>query len=112
MSGVIEPLTDDQLEQWAQALESRKYKQGTEHLCHDGRYCCLGVLAELRGDLVDGSFVKVRGGHSDPSILEIAGQTYFLPRPVQDILVAKNDSGDTFPEIAAYIRENLIGGAS
>ena len=33
--------------EWADALESGKYKQGHSYLCRDDRFCCLGVLAEL-----------------------------------------------------------------
>lgn len=33
--------------EWTAALRSGKYEQGQEALCKDGRYCCLGVLADL-----------------------------------------------------------------
>ena len=33
--------------QWTAALRSGAYRQGTEYLCSNGRYCCLGVLAEI-----------------------------------------------------------------
>ena len=34
-------------DRWADALESGEYEQGTEYLCRDGRYCCLGVACEV-----------------------------------------------------------------
>lgn len=37
---------------WLEALRSGEYKQTAETLCHDGAYCCLGVLETvLDGDV-------------------------------------------------------------
>lgn len=38
------------LTEWVAALRTRK-DRGEEFLCHNGRYCCLGVLSELQGRL-------------------------------------------------------------
>lgn len=35
---------------WVDALRSGKYEQGRGLLCHDGRFCCLGVLCELAAE--------------------------------------------------------------
>lgn len=35
--------------EWIAALRSGKYEQGQNALCADGRFCCLGVLAEEAG---------------------------------------------------------------
>jgi len=32
---------------WVEELRSGKYKQGSEYLCKDNHYCCLGVLCEI-----------------------------------------------------------------
>lgn len=32
---------------WIKALRSGKFEQGFGKLCHDGKYCCLGVAAEV-----------------------------------------------------------------
>lgn len=32
---------------WVEALRSGEYKQGRGVLCRDGKYCCLGVAAEI-----------------------------------------------------------------
>ena len=32
---------------WVDALRSDDYKQGTDYLCKDNHYCCLGVLCDL-----------------------------------------------------------------
>lgn len=42
----LTPLT---FEEWMAALESGAYRKGVEFLRLDGRYCCLGVLAEKEG---------------------------------------------------------------
>jgi hypothetical protein len=35
--------------EWVAALRSGKYAQGTDKLCKDNAYCCLGVLCEIQG---------------------------------------------------------------
>lgn len=35
------------LKEWVAALRGGAYKQGMNHLCFDGKYCCLGVLCEI-----------------------------------------------------------------
>lgn len=36
-------------QKWLEALRSGKYLQGTGYLCHQEKYCCLGVLADVAG---------------------------------------------------------------
>lgn len=103
-------------ELWAQALESGKYKQGTGQLAveTDGGllHCCLGVACEVAmetgvlatydpddGDLAAYSSVQERLGlrHDDGFYGE------------DDSLVKDNDTGGTFPEIAAIIRAEPAG---
>ncbi len=38
-------------DEWCAALRSGNYKQGSNHLCFDGKYCCLGVLSDIQGRL-------------------------------------------------------------
>lgn len=35
------------MKKWVKALRSGKYKQGTDYLKNDGKYCCLGVLCAI-----------------------------------------------------------------
>lgn len=98
-------------EKWIEALESGKYQQGVGTLCRDGRYCCLGVLADVMGRL------ETRLGDRLCVIGRGTGgiNTAFLPEDFlgevgrfdQAPLVGMNDRGEKFPVIAAYIRENL-----
>ncbi len=46
---------------WVEALESGKYKQGSNSLFSNGKYCCLGVKAQIDGHEPDrdhGIFIK------------------------------------------------------
>ena len=45
MTDLINPFA----EQWLQALESDTYQQGIDFLCHEGKFCCLGVAEDLAG---------------------------------------------------------------
>src|SRR6266481_2939114 len=42
-------MDQDLKQKWIEALLSGKYTQGGGYLRRDGRYCCLGVLAEVCG---------------------------------------------------------------
>lgn len=36
-------------EKWTSSLRSGNFEQGTDYLCRNGKYCCLGVLCEVAG---------------------------------------------------------------
>lgn len=93
---------------WAKALDSGKYPQGLHELkSKDGEYCCLGVLCEI-------SKLKTTWiGNNVPSIfqlgdLDLATSQGFLPFKDRNgntvSLVALNDDGLNFPQIADVIR--------
>jgi hypothetical protein len=105
------------IEEWAVALESEVYKQGTGVLKGGDEFCCLGVHAVLAG-------VPSRTGSEYKCVFDFPewGDTYCLnplmdaygmdhnglPRDVTDVndsLTNKNDAGATFTEIAAILRE-------
>jgi hypothetical protein len=106
---------------WVEALESDQYEQGT-YVLHEGdEYCCLGVLCELgriHGIVQRVEMKENRNGF--PALYRYDGEEIFLPVSVAQwvgllnsdelwTLVNMNDSGEyTFPEIAQYIRKNLI----
>jgi hypothetical protein len=88
---------------WVKALESGKFKQGKERLSAGGYYCCLGVLREIA---FKGQRCSTLGDYSNllnPEIQREAG----LTKRTQQALAAKNDVGETFKEIAAWIRKHL-----
>jgi len=94
---------------WIEALRSGKYKQGISYLHAGERYCCLGVLYELSG----GRWIEQSNtdafrtqygycGYLGPSRNELG-----LSEMDSETLAHMNDDGKTFPEIAAYIEQNL-----
>lgn len=81
---------------WVEALRSGKYEQGKYYLSKGGKFCCLGVLCDVRG--------LPTGRNND-----------LYPYPVQDVLSAHdcavltdmNDKGKSFAEIADYIEQHI-----
>jgi hypothetical protein len=92
---------------WVEALRSGKYAQGRNRLRRGDTFCCLGVLC----DLVGGG-----GWERDEFVIESERGISFLPRSMrrvlddtdaEETLVAMNDDGTPFPEIADYIERTL-----
>lgn len=92
-------------EKWIAALRGGDYRQGHRFLYKDGAYCCLGVLHELAtGETPPTSW------SSKPQVLR------FIDEPIEQhlggscahtALVAMNDNGKSFAEIADWIEKNL-----
>lgn len=109
--------------QWIVALRSGEYEQTDGVLrSRDGRYCCMGVAANLlnpegwqeRSMTDDASYqqcigfqnssdIKVTSGSLEDETLVSLGLTYGQ----QETLIAKNDAGETFLDIADYIEKEL-----
>lgn len=51
-------MIESQLVRWTKALRSGEYRQGEDYLMCDGRYCCLGVLAEITNESSEPSDYK------------------------------------------------------
>ena len=98
---------------WCKALLSGDFKQGTGGLKIGDKYCCLGVLCYLHGQMTGNSFEECKLG----GIHSYMGSKMYLPKQVagfaelshhdESRLSWDNDSGLTFAEIATYIREYL-----
>lgn len=104
-------LDDAKLEaDWIAALRSRKYKQG-KFCLRRGRatefsYCCLGVLADLCGDVTNMALAFPY----DESGIPI-GNYHGLNRRSMEKLGELNDfSGADFNEIADLIEKGKVGG--
>jgi len=117
---------------WALALESGLYEQGKGHLVlhHPSsgppKYCCLGVLCDLANKAgvktpfgaaqenalpgLGGWNFGTNGANLPDCVTEWAGMDSasgdFGPGSI-DSLMIHNDNGDSFPEIAAIIREHV-----
>lgn len=104
---------------WCTALRSGEYKQGKGFLkTLDGEYCCLGVLAELDGQLEapDYDTANPAFGHFATkyhlkgriNITVYHGlQNSELSEKETTTLVDMNDDDASFPEIADWIEANL-----
>lgn len=103
--------TDVTPEQWADALESGDYKQGKKTdamFKSDNGFCCLGVLADLMGDLRsnDPAGIDSRG------IFPSGSRPEWLSRNQEDRATGLNDGVNlprrrTFKEIASWIRKGM-----
>jgi hypothetical protein len=114
-------------EVWALALESGLYDQGTGQLVKvtsdhlPRQYCCLGVLCDLANKAgvkaSDDPEIKrygwgfgTNGATLPECVIEWAGMAtpsgMYGQRPEEDLLIARNDNGDSFAEIARIIRDH------
>jgi hypothetical protein len=101
---------------WLTALRSGKYEQGQDALCQGGRYCCLGVGAEV---LLPVAFVPSEYPDEGDLMLLPGHTTRMLdwrkvdwvqgadPAGVLQALAGLNDAGHTFDAIADLIEANL-----
>lgn len=102
-------IRNEHTERWVAALRSGDWRQTTGHLKREGGYCCLGVLAELLGQLdtddVGRGSVAVGGGRLyqilPPSVRDVVGMT----DSESGTLSSLNDLGTTFLDIADKIEE-------
>jgi hypothetical protein len=114
-------------EKWALALESGDYDQGTGHLIQNlsdhlaPKYCCLGVLCDLANkagvtfrtddNKMYGWNFGTNGATLPDCVIKWAGMRTeggeYGTRPTHGLLVADNDSGNSFIQIAAIIREHV-----
>lgn len=105
---------------WLEALRSGEYEQGRTVLCsEDGRWCCLGVAADVETDafweLTDFCYywvlvsarraaVSFREGHDLP---EVVMEKMGLSVEAEAALITGNDNGLTFEQIANAIEACL-----
>jgi hypothetical protein len=97
---------------WLTALRSGDYQQGQGYLRQGDQYCCLGVLCDLYGKAVGPEWHEEEG-----DVHSMHGEETTLPFNVQEWagvddpspldLVAMNDNGSTFEELANIIEEGL-----
>lgn len=82
-------MNEDIKARWVAALRSGEYEQGTDYLCNDGKFCCLGVLSDLAvkdgvieapeeitnglGDAIPGLAFDGERHHLPPAVAEWAG---------------------------------------
>ena len=101
-------------DEWVKALTSGKYKQGAGQLCNydcgNPRYCCLGVLSDIQGRLMNGSDGQFYLSEDNPNFYILRNKGIF-PAQIQTAMgisrqndIAElNDSGVSFEDIAKVI---------
>lgn len=104
-------MTAEMKAKWLEALRSGKYKQGQTFLRQANRYCCLGVLCDLDGA------GWISNGSPCPTYKSSDGEVHVLlndrinrlniDRELCGRVSGKNDSGESFDEIADWLEENL-----
>lgn len=95
-------MNQQQKDAWLAALRSGRYRQGRGQLRKNGRYCCLGVAAEVCGiSSCTADFIKQCVQST------LFGDFVFLPGEIQQQLSCMNDQGKSFAEIADYIEQNV-----
>lgn len=101
---------------WVRALRSGKYKQNKNSLCNQHGYCCLGVLAEIKGRLIpqDNSYIGAKGIMMDNGIFNSTSlgdalrEELGLSNDIENELISMNDGGRYgFRRIATWIEKNL-----
>lgn len=96
---------------WVKALRSGEYGQGSGLLHDKGKFCCLGVLADVMG-ILDGGLVYDDAGRCYNGMLP-GNRVGGVDPDVQGILVSMNDNHDplqgpaSFHDIADFIEKNL-----
>lgn len=107
-------------EKWVTALESGKYKQGTDTLFDGVSYCPLGVLCKVAGKkyaIFEEGFISYPLDEGSPWQTEIPpatasamglGEDTTKKGGTQDLIMGMNDTdGRSFKEIAEWIRKFL-----
>jgi hypothetical protein len=108
--------TENQLK-WFDELLSGNYKQGTAYLCMDGKYCCLGVAAEIFKDETtsvdrEGDNSIAYDGHSNIApryvveALNLRGNRGYAKEDWHRDLAGHNDTGKTFKQIVEIIKSD------
>jgi hypothetical protein len=99
---------------WVKALESGKYRQ-TDSILHEKgkhgghpKFCCLGVIcvvAKIKQEEESEDCYFYDGDAT--SLTENLLGKFGLTHNEQSTLMKMNDNGDSFKEIAQWIRKNL-----
>lgn len=102
-------------DKWIKALRSGLYPQGNNALNENGKYCCLGVLAEINNepkkqtDEKTASFTYTFSGYDNYRSTTVVPVAYCgIDRGAQGRLMTMNDDEHkSFVQIADFIEKNL-----
>lgn len=106
-------LTREEVNAWIEALGSGKYKKGTGQLYNprDNTYCCLGVLAVVKGRMIcpRGYALVDKSGSEETSyhsFTEMLGSGSLVTS-----LYQTNDESEGFDGVIKIIKKELCGEA-
>ena len=116
----------DWAEVWAEGLENGGYIKGVGGLHYepDNSYCAGGVLCDLLllDPSNDAKWIPSEGSDYTEFLFEGESSSFIFPRSVmrfvglspkdENIIIAMNEEGKSFIEIAAYIRQRFLSGDS
>lgn len=123
-------MNSDLKQKWIEALRSKKYQQGSGALrscpldVHKSEFCCLGVLADIINpdgwkyeyDYERWVWSPLQSTEYDNTPFSTFCHTHMgietrktinLNREKESVLVAMNDGGRTFDQIADYIEGKM-----
>lgn len=96
---------------WIKALRSGQYRQGTQRLKLNGKYCCLGVLNQLYPELnLSDESSRVLWNYKAIGLNSATGTLCWESDGSVMSLARLNDNGFTFDEIADIIQIEYIEG--
>lgn len=101
---VKNPLTKEVKERWVKALRSGHYKQGKGRLKTVSGYCCLGVLADIQGELSEHGCFDL---DNDKILSDSDGRYHYMGQSTQNGVANLNDSGFNFEVIADRIEKYI-----
>ena len=93
-------MTPELKERWIEALGT--YPKGVGYLENEGCYCCLGVLADIEGDLKNNKIL-----YSDRLLHPKYREKYGLDVDVMDDLMRINDHSEDFDFVIETIKREL-----
>lgn len=107
-----QPMDPDLKAYWVKKLRSREYEQGMSKLrLENDKFCCLGVLCDImnpggwhKPDKSSDFMFKDLYGISHRIVVD---DVAILDQEAEAVIMAMNDEGSTFAEIADWIEGNL-----
>lgn len=111
-------MLNENAKKWVAALRSGEYKQAKQYLRRGNSYCCLGVLCDLyaKDRLVqwNGNTFDNRDQDLSSNVCAWVGLrdrdgAYMTKSGVEISLTNRNDTGNTFSEIADIIESEPEG---
>lgn len=94
--------------QWVEALRSEDYDQGIGYLKANDKFCCFGVLCDIHSKNNEEKWEEEKYmGNVALFPIPLMDWSGIHSQPIIDDLIDRNDSGESFSEIADIIEQKL-----